>query len=97
MLLICTTIKKRSLSSEIFSEVSVCRVPVDYCGTVSLYWFVPHALRKEYTGLQRNRSFPSEIFTISGRMAVLVWSVMLVSGKLRKPTFLEALVLGSDI
>ena len=39
----------------------------------------------------------SGILTISGRMAVLVWSITLVSGELRKPTFLEALVLGSDI
>ena len=39
----------------------------------------------------------SGILTISGRMAVLVWSIMLVSGELRKPTFLEPLVLGSDI
>ena len=39
----------------------------------------------------------SGIHTISGRMAVLVWSIMLVSGELRKPTFLEPLVLGSDI
>ena len=50
VLLMCTTILKRSISSEIFSEVSVCRVPVDYCGTVSLYRFVPHALRRKYRG-----------------------------------------------